>query len=184
MERSAKGKPGRRTQQQGRLLRGEDRPFGPVAGCRARAGCILRPARCDLGSRLGPRRRSRPEARRLARPGQQRRNLQERNSRSSTSSFHQNAEFACPQDRVEGNNCGSVIGACQSPAWPGRIFLKAEERQTCNIRWMNQDRVPINDQRSRDSRRRRGCCSPSGASSRFRHSVVCGRVSRHPLFLR
>ena len=32
--------------------------------------CVLRPTRCDLGSRLGPRRRSRREARRLARPGQ------------------------------------------------------------------------------------------------------------------
>jgi hypothetical protein len=48
---------------------------GPVVGCRAWAGCVLRPARCDLGSRLGPRCRSRPEARRLARLGQQRRNL-------------------------------------------------------------------------------------------------------------
>ena len=36
---------------------------------------VLRPARCDLGSRLGPRRRSRPEARRSARAGQQRRDL-------------------------------------------------------------------------------------------------------------
>src|SRR4051812_49020000 len=42
---------------------------GPGAGCRARAGCVLRPARCDLGSRLSPRRRNRPEARRLAQPG-------------------------------------------------------------------------------------------------------------------
>src|SRR5205807_4001043 len=25
---------------------------GPVVGCRAWAGCVLRPARCDLGSRL------------------------------------------------------------------------------------------------------------------------------------
>ena len=46
---------------------------GPSTGCRARAGCVLRPARCDFGSRLGPRCRSRPEARRLARLGQQRR---------------------------------------------------------------------------------------------------------------
>jgi len=28
---------------------------GQVPGCRARAGCMLRSARCDLGSRLGPR---------------------------------------------------------------------------------------------------------------------------------
>src|SRR5580704_3156843 len=31
---------------------------------------------------------------------------------------------------------------------------------------------PGADQRNRDSRRRRGCCSPGGASSRSRHSSV------------
>ena len=48
---------------QGQALAGE---LGPAASF---------PARCGLGSRLGPRRRSRPEARRLARPRQQRRDL-------------------------------------------------------------------------------------------------------------
>jgi len=41
-----------------------------------RAGCVVRPARCDLGSRLGPAAvEAAQKARRLARPGQQRRNL-------------------------------------------------------------------------------------------------------------
>src|SRR6202040_3186549 len=38
----------------------------------------------------------------------------------------------------------------QSPTWPGRIFLKAEKWKTCNIRWMNQDGVPINEVGTRD----------------------------------
>src|ERR1700730_15354892 len=75
---------------------------------------------------------------------------QERNSRSSGGSFNEDAEFARPQDRVECNNCVSFIGPCQSPTWWSRVFLKAQKWKTCNVRWMNQDRAPVDEVGTRD----------------------------------